>query len=136
LAPDCHHVAALGLASHKESVARVDVGPRRVHGSAFPTKGIAVAIVRIIRPQGTTREMYDAVGEKLKIDDDPPAGLIVHTAGEVDGSWQIVDVWESEEHAHRFETERLMPAITEIAGEGNPGAPERTVYEAHHVVRP
>jgi hypothetical protein len=95
-----------------------------------------VAIVRIIRPQGTTREMYDAVEAKINIDDEPPAGLIVHTAGEVDGVWQVVDVWESEEHGHDFETARLMPAIAEVAGGGTPGRPEMTVYEAHHVVRP
>jgi hypothetical protein len=95
-----------------------------------------VAIVRIIRPQGTTREMYDAVGEKLGLDGNPPAGLIVHTAGEVDGGWQVVDVWESEEDAERFETERLRPAIAEVAGEGDPGRPAMTVYEAHNVVRP
>jgi hypothetical protein len=29
-----------------------------------------------------------------------------------------------------------MPAIAEVAGGGNPGRPEMTVYEAHHVVRP
>jgi hypothetical protein len=95
-----------------------------------------MAIVRIIRPQGTTREMYDAVGAKIDIDGDPPAGLIVHTAGEVDGQWQVVDVWESEEHAQRFDADRLRPAIAAVAGEGDPGRPAMTVYEAHHVVRP
>ena len=30
-----------------------------------------MAIVRIIRPEGTTAEMYDAVGKKLNIGDDP-----------------------------------------------------------------
>ncbi len=95
-----------------------------------------MAIVRIIRPQGTTREMYDAVNEKLKLNDNPPAGLIVHAAGEVDGGWQLVEVWESEAAAERFETERLIPAIAEVAGEGGPGRPAMTVYEAHNVVHP
>jgi hypothetical protein len=95
-----------------------------------------VAIVRIIRPEGTTAQMYDAVGERINIDGDPPAGLIVHTAGEVDGQWQVVDVWESEEDARRFDTERLGPAIAAVAGERDPGRPQMTVYEAHHVVRP
>jgi hypothetical protein len=80
--------------------------------------------------------MYDAVGEKINIDGDPPAGLIVHTAGEVDGQWQVVDVWESQEDAQRFDTERLGPAIAAVAGEGGPGRPQMTVYEAHNVVRP
>jgi hypothetical protein len=93
-----------------------------------------VAIVRIIRPEGTTAEMYDAVGRKLNIEDDPPAGLIVHAAGEVDGQWQVVEVWESLEDADRFAAMRLMPAIAEIAGAVT--RPEMSVYDAHNVVRP
>jgi hypothetical protein len=95
-----------------------------------------MAIVRIIRPEGTTREMYDAVEAKIDIGAEPPAGLIVHTAGEVDGHWQVVDVWESREDAERFDNERLIPAITEVAGPGGPPGPQMTVYEAHNVVRP
>jgi hypothetical protein len=101
---------------------------------AYTTKGIPVAIVRIIRPEGTTAEMYDAVGKKLNIGDDPPSGLIVHAAGEVDGQWQVVEVWESVEDADRFATTRLMPAIAEVAGVTS--RPEMSVYDAHNVVRP
>ena len=95
-----------------------------------------MAIVRIIRPEGTTREMYDAVDAKINIGAEPPTGLIVHTAGEVDGQWQVVDVWESKEDAERFDNERLIPAITEVAGPGGPQGPPMSVYEAHNVVRP
>ena len=95
-----------------------------------------MAIVRIIRPEGTTREMYDAVDAKINIGAEPPPGLIVHTAGEVDGQWQVVDVWESQEDAERFDNERLIPAITEVAGPGGPRGPQMIVYEAHNVVRP
>jgi hypothetical protein len=95
-----------------------------------------MAIVRIIQPPGITKEMYDAVGEKVDVDGNPPDGLILHTAGDADGTFQIVDVWESAEHAERFETERLIPAIALVTGGANPGEPKRTVYEAHHLVRP
>jgi hypothetical protein len=95
-----------------------------------------VAIVRIIRPEGTTREMYDAVNAKIDIGAEPPAGLILHSAGEVDGHWQVVDVWESQEDAERFDNERLRPAIAAVAGEGDPGGPPMIVYEAHNVVCP
>ena len=95
-----------------------------------------MAIVRIIRPEGTTREMYDAVNAKIDIGAEPPAGLILHTAGEVDGQWQVVDVWESQADAERFDNERLRPAIAAVAGEGDPGRPQMIVYEAHSVVRP
>jgi hypothetical protein len=49
----------------------------------------------------------------------------------------IVDVWESEEHARRFDDERLTPAIREVTGiENPPGEPQVTVYELHHLIRP
>jgi hypothetical protein len=97
-----------------------------------------MAIVRIQRPAGVTFEMYTAVNAKVGVESDPPAGLILHSAGEVDGVLQIVDVWESEEAARRFGDERLLPAIKEVAGDRAPtGAPEdATTYELKNLVTP
>jgi hypothetical protein len=85
-------------------------------------------------------EVYDAVNAEMDVDAKPPEGLLMHSAGIVDGSWQIVDVWESEEHARRFDTERLTPAVEQVvgstAGMTPPPSPEMTVYELHHLVRP
>jgi hypothetical protein len=83
-----------------------------------------------------TRDVYDAVNEKAGVDEHAPDGLIAHTAGEVDGQWQIIDVWESEEHADRFGRERLGPAIEAVIGAEPPGEPETTVYELHRVIVP
>jgi len=49
--------------------------------------------------------------EKLGNADDPPAGLIIHTASEVDGRVRVVDVWESQQAYEAFERDRLMPAF-------------------------
>jgi hypothetical protein len=95
-----------------------------------------MAIIRIIRPPMLTAEVYDAVNAKAGVSENPPEGLLMHTAGEVDGQWQIVDVWESEEHARRFDEERLAPAIEAVVGSTAPGPPPRTVYELHRVIRP
>jgi hypothetical protein len=94
-----------------------------------------LAIIRITQPP-ITREIYDAVNAKLGADN-PAEGLLMHSAGEVNGTWQIVDVWESEEHYRRFDSERLTPAIQEVAGQAPPGAaPSVTVYEAYNVIFP
>jgi hypothetical protein len=94
-------------------------------------------IVRIQRPEGVTLEMYRAVNQEAGLEGDPPAGLIIHTAGEVDGGLQIIDVWESEEAAERFGNERLIPAIRAIAGDRAPaGMPEPTLYELQNLVKP
>lgn len=37
---------------------------------------------------GVTQEMYEAVQRRVNAEADPPAGLIVHTSGPVDGGWR------------------------------------------------
>jgi heme-degrading monooxygenase HmoA len=98
-----------------------------------------MAIVRIQdtpTPGGGT-EMYDKVNERMGIEADPPAGLILHSASRTGDRLLIVDVWESQEAFERFSDERLMPAIREVMG-GDPPEGETTVqtYEAHNVVTP
>ena len=96
-----------------------------------------MAVIRIVQPPMVTSEIYDAVNAKMNVDQSPPEGLVMHSAGEVNGTWQIVDVWESEEHARRFDNDRLTPAIREVTGvESPPGATQVTVYELHHLLRP
>jgi hypothetical protein len=95
-----------------------------------------MAIIRIVRPPMVTAETYDAVNASAGIDENPPEGLLMHTAGKVDGQWQIVDVWESEEHAQRFNAERLAPAIEAVMGGAPPGPPPTTAYELHRLIRP
>jgi len=95
-----------------------------------------MAIIRIIRPPMVTAEVYDAVNAKAGVSENPPEGLLMHAAGEVDGQWQIVDVWESAGHARRFDEERLAPAIEAVVGSAPPGPPPTTVYELHRVIRP
>jgi len=95
-----------------------------------------MAIVRITRPP-VTAQVYDAVNAKLEASGGPAEGLLVHSAGEVDGGWQIVDVWESEEQMGRFDQERLGPAIEAVSGPMPPeGRPPQTVYELHHLAMP
>src|ERR1700736_2542216 len=86
-----------------------------------------MAIIRIIRPPMVTAEVYDGVNAKAGVNENPPEGLLMHTAGEVDGQWQIVDVWESEEHADRFGSERLSAGGESVPG----GRPPRSSTDHH-----
>jgi hypothetical protein len=99
-----------------------------------------VAILRIVQPPMLTAEVYDAVNAEMDVDGQPPEGLLMHSAGMVDGSWQIVDVWESEEHSGRFDAERLTPVIEQVVGSPGglspPTPPQMTVYELRHLVCP
>lgn len=99
-----------------------------------------MAIVRITQPPMLDKKTYDAVNAAVGVDENPPDGLLMHVAGEVDGKFQIVDVWESEEHARRFDDDRLGPAIREVTGGAGPPAgqapPNVTVYDAYYLLRP
>ncbi len=98
-----------------------------------------MAIGRITRlPEGVGAAQYDAVTAKLGIAENPPDGLIFHSAGELDGVFQIFNVWTSREHAERFTSERLQPARVEVMGEERAGAAEAAVVDVpiHNYVIP
>ena len=76
----------------------------------------------VMKTTAPSRETYEqlvaAVGEGT------PAGCIVHTASEVGGAVQIVDVWESREAIEDFFQNKLGPAFAQAGIEGEP--PELT----------
>jgi hypothetical protein len=95
-----------------------------------------VAYIRIQRPQSLTAEVYDAVTIELKLDSDHPTGLISHAAGESDGSFHIVEIWESEEFAESFDRQRLVPAIEAVTGRPPPGDAPTVSFELRGLVTP
>jgi hypothetical protein len=99
---------------------------------------MAVAIRTTGFPEDVGTNMYDGVTAAMDIENDPPAGLIFHWAGEVDGKWTVTDVWESRETHNRFREERLFPAIRQVSGMDPADGPQPTVVEfaVHHYVKP
>ena len=97
-----------------------------------------MAFVSIQRGGGLTRASYEEIARRLDTDANPPDGLIVHTAGEVDGAWQVVDVWQSAGAKEQFDRERLLPAIEAMMA-GQPidqPPPSATDYEAVYAIAP
>jgi hypothetical protein len=71
------------------------------------------------------------------IGDEKPDGLIVRAAGEVDGRWKSVAIWESKDAYERFVEERLLPALREAFGdEAMAGPPREESFEAKHMMGP
>lgn len=86
---------------------------------------MAVAMM-VDNPEGS-REVYDKVREHLGLE--KPAGGIFHIAGpSPSGGWRVIEVFESEEHAKRFVTERLRPAFEAL---GAPAPPPPEFWPVH-----
>ena len=66
---------------------------------------------------GLVAQQYDAVTDKMGLASEPPEGLIFHSAGELEGRFQVFNVWESREHFDRFTRDRLRPAQVAVLGE-------------------
>ena len=93
-------------------------------------------VVLVSQGGGLTKEIYDETvrkltGGKTRVEspaDWPVEGLLVHVAGEAEGGFRVVDVWESEEALRRF-AETLGPVLQELDVEGEP-----EIYPTHAFV--
>jgi hypothetical protein len=96
---------------------------------------MAVVFIQEFQVSDRSTENYDWISEKLNLQE-PPEGLIVHTAGFDDGVFRIVDVWEDQGSGERFMREQLEPLIAELTST-RPGAPppsRESWYELHDVI--
>jgi hypothetical protein len=91
-----------------------------------------IAVVQDWVEEETDRSttIYDAVSERLQAQDQPPAGLLVHTAGFTGNGFRIFEVWESQAEFDRFVEATLMPIVQEIGGTADQ-QPQVTSYELH-----
>ena len=76
---------------------------------------------------------YDAIGERMRLDEEPAEGMLLHAAGFAGGKFRMIEIWESPELQQRFERERLLPAVRDVVRDG--GVPPVTQsYELHNLV--
>ena len=85
---------------------------------------------------GGTQAQYDAIHSGLGIDEDPPDGLIFHSAGPIEAGWGVIDVWESRGQFDRFIEGRLVPRLKEAGSEGFQAPPDIKEFPVHHYTKP
>ena len=86
---------------------------------------MAVAMM-VDNPEGS-QEIYEGVRQRLGLE--KPAGGTFHAAGpSPNGGWRVIEVWESQEAAQRFVSERLRPAFEAI---GAPVPPQPQLWRLH-----
>ncbi|MBV9324226.1 MAG: hypothetical protein JO352_10615 [Chloroflexi bacterium] len=96
-----------------------------------------MAIVRIRHaPSGPNigSEAHDSVIKAAHSDTNPPAGLIVHAFGQVDGEWQSIDIWESAAAADQYEKD-ILPVAQQSYGANHRWPQPNQEYELHSLVR-
>jgi hypothetical protein len=88
-----------------------------------------MSVVVVTEIEGADQSFYDQVNARVVPEDHLPEGCVVHIAGPIDGGWRVITVWDSEEQFQQFRTEKLIPAVQEVAG------PERVApnIKAHPV---
>jgi hypothetical protein len=69
-----------------------------------------------LRFAGGTQEQYQAVHDTVNASSPlgRADGLLVHSAGPIDGGWGVIDFWESSEAFDRFTQNKLMPVIQQL----------------------
>ncbi len=81
--------------------------------------------------KGGKKEHYEAAVARVHPPGGLPAGQTYHLAGETDGGWVVLVVWDSEERWNSFRDETLMPALQELGDDGFPEPPETIAWEVH-----
>jgi hypothetical protein len=92
-----------------------------------------VAVVQDWVEEETDRSTvnYDAISERLGAMEDPPKGMLMHSAGFTGSGFRIFEVWETQADFDIFTTERLMPIVMELSGSVS-APPDLTIYELHN----
>jgi hypothetical protein len=89
-----------------------------------------------IKFDGGTQEQYEAIHSQMNVDQDPPEGLIFHSAGPIDGGWGVIDFWESREAFDRFLESRLGPTAQELGDRTFTTQPDIKQFPVHHITKP
>jgi hypothetical protein len=88
-----------------------------------------------IKFAGGTEDQYRAVHSTMNVEEDPPEGMIFHSAGPIDDGWGVIDFWESREDFDRFMESRLGPAVGELGDRAFAGQPDIKQFPVANITR-
>jgi hypothetical protein len=91
-----------------------------------------MAFVRLFDNPNGTQEQYDAAASQVGAGpENMPDGGILHVAGpSPSGGWRVLEIWESEEAARRFDEERVVPVLRQVGIE----RPQPETWQVHNLV--
>lgn len=89
-----------------------------------------MAILGIFTGQGFTKQMYEDLRKEVGWEQNPPAGIILHSAGlDKSGNIQVADIWESEQDFNNFINSRLKVGFEKIKAP----MPNGELYQIHNI---
>jgi hypothetical protein len=92
-----------------------------------------MAVGVLVAMPGANQELYEQVNETMGIDpSEEIEGLIVHSAGPMEGGWYVYDIWETRADFERFSQERVGPAVEQVTGQPMSGEPQ--YYEIANLI--
>lgn len=87
-----------------------------------------------IKFAGLTQEHFDEVNSHVDPSNNPPAGLLFHSSGPIDGGWGVIDFWESRGAFDSFQS-RIEEAVA-AAGVELAGPPDIREFPVHEIWQP
>ena len=90
-----------------------------------------MAVSVVTRYPGLAAATYDQVIASLELDVNPPAGAILHVAGDGDEGFVISEIWQTEQTCRAFYDYRFQPALRMHGVHTTPTvevAPLRNIY--------
>ena len=95
-----------------------------------------MAVALKITFDGGTEDQYQAAHSHMRIDQNPPEGLIFHSAGPIDGGWRMIDFWESRAAFDRFLESGFGPAAQELGDRTFATPPDIEEFPVHNITKP
>jgi hypothetical protein len=90
-----------------------------------------MAFVRMFDNPNVTQEQYDAASQQVGVNPgNMPDGAILHVAGPGPDGWRVMEIWESEDAARKFNEERVEPVLRQVGIQ----RPAPQVWQVHNLV--
>jgi hypothetical protein len=93
--------------------------------------GAIMALTVLYQIPGLTQDQYDQIIETLQAGGITAQGRIYHVAGPMEGGWQVLDVFESQEAFERFIGGGLGPVMQRLGI----APPPMTFSPVHNMLR-
>jgi hypothetical protein len=98
-----------------------------------------MAVGMLMTAPGFTEDAYNQVNDIVMGRRDWAVGdvdgLIMHSAGPMEGGFYVYDIWESRDAFERFMNEKLAPAFEQVLGAPPPPEAQPQFFEIANLVK-